>query len=94
MNVGYRHRLNGEIEAWAHGNRLLFFRFYGVFQSIDELRCTPTEYGLLPILRAVNDAQPDESLAVGNFANNADEDRGFFEQKRGCFSRNGKTGGF
>ena len=38
--------------------------------------------------------QPDESSSVGNFANNADEDRGFFEQKWGCFSRNGKIGGF
>ena len=58
------------------------------------LRCTPWEYGLLPILRAVNDAQPDESRSVGNFANNADEDRGFFEQKQGCFSLNEKIGGF
>ena len=94
MNVGYRHILDGEIEAWAHGKRLLFFRFYGDFQSMSELRCTPTEYGLLAILRAVNDAQPDESHAVGNFANNADADRGFFEKKQGCFSHNGKTGGF
>ena len=45
------------------------------------LRCTSWEYGLLPILRAVNDAQPDESRSAQNFANNADEDRGFFEQK-------------
>ena len=78
----------------AHGKSTFFFCYYGDFQSMDELRCTPREYRLLPILRAVNDAQPDESLAVGNFANNADEDRGFFEQKQGGFSRNGKTGGF
>ena len=58
------------------------------------LRCTPWEYGLLPILRAVNDAQPDESSSVGNFENNADEDRDFFEQKQGCFSLNEKIGGF
>ena len=45
------------------------------------LRCTPTEYGLLPILRAVNDAQPDENHFVGNFSNNADADRGFFCEK-------------
>ena len=94
MNVGFRHRLDREIEAWAHGNLLLFFRFYGNFQSMAELRCTPREYGLLPILRAVNDAQPDESRSAQNFANSADADRGFFEQKQGCFSRNGKTGGF
>ena len=87
MNVGFRHRLDREIEAWAHGNLLLFFRFYGNFQSMAELRCTPREYGLLPILRAVNDALPDESLAVGNFANNADADRGFFEQKGGASHR-------
>ena len=94
MNIGYGHRLDGEIEAWAHGNRLFFFRFYGDFQSMAELRCTPTEYGVSAILRSVKDALPDESIAVGNFANNADADRGFFEQKWGCFSRNGKTGGF
>ena len=94
MNIGYGHRLDGEIEAWAHGNRLLFFRFYSDFQSMAELRCTPRKYGLLPILRASNDALPDESRAAGKIANNADEDRGFFEQKQGCFSRNGKTGGF
>ena len=47
------------------------------------LRCTPWKYGLLPILRAVNDAQPDESHSVGNFANNTDEDQGFFEQNGG-----------
>ena len=59
-----------------------------------ELRCTPRKYGLLPILRAVNDAQPDERSLVGIFANNADADRGFFEQKQGCFSQNGKIGDF
>lgn len=48
------------------------------------LRCTPWEYGLLPILRAVNDAQPDESRSVGNFANNADEDRSFLSKNRGA----------
>ena len=94
MNIGYGHRLDGEIEAWAHGNRLFFFRFYGDFQSMAELRCTPTEYGVSAILRAVNDALPDASSPVEKIATNADEDRGFFEQKQGCFSRNGKTGGF
>ena len=94
MNVGYRHRLDGEIEAWAHGKRLLFFRFYGDFQIMAKLRCTPNEYRLLAILRAVNDAQLDAGSSVGKFANSADEDRGFFEQKWGCFSRNGKIGGF
>ena len=64
------------------------------FFRIADLRCTPREYGSLPILRAVNDAVPDESLAVGNFANSAEADRGFFEQKWGCFSRDGKIGGF
>ena len=54
------------------------------------LQCTPKEYGLLTIVGAVNDAQPDESSSVGNFENNADEDRGFFEQKWECFSRDGK----
>ncbi|MBQ5687411.1 MAG: hypothetical protein IIV23_06865, partial [Ruminococcus sp.] len=58
------------------------------------LRCTPKEYGLLAILGAVNDAVPDESHAVGNFANNADEDRGFFERKWGRFLKDGKIGGF
>ena len=87
MNVGYRHMLDGEIEAWVHGKRLLFFRFYGDFQSMAELRCTPTDYGLSAILRAVNDAQPDESHAVEKIANNADADRGFFEQKQGGFSQ-------
>ena len=33
------------------------------------------------ILRVANDALPDESLAVGKIANNADADRGFSEQK-------------
>ena len=94
MNIGFKHRLDGEIEASAHGKPTFFFCFYGDFQSMAELRCTPSEYGILAILRAVNDAVPDESLAVGNFANNADEDRGFFEQKQGCFSQDGKTGGF
>ena len=94
MNIGFKHRLDEKIEASAHGKSTFFFCYYGDFQSMSELRCTPREYGLLPILRAVNDAQPDASLAVGNFANSADEDRGFFEQKWGCFSRNGKTGGF
>ena len=68
----------------VHGNRLLFFRFFSDFQSMSELRCTPREYEILSILRAVNDAQPDESRAVWKIANNADEDRGFFEQKRGA----------
>ena len=42
------------------------------------------EYGHSVILRAVNDAQSDESSFVGNFANNADADRGFFEQNGGA----------
>ena len=94
MNIGFKHRSDREIDASVHGKSTFFFRYYGDFQSMAELRCTPREYGLLPILRVVNDAQPDESPSVGNFANNADEDRGFFEQKRGCFSRNVKIGGF
>ena len=94
MNIGFKRRSDREIEASAHGKSTFFFRYYGDFQSMAELRCTPREYGLLPILRVVNDTQPDESRSVGNFANNADEDRGFFEQKQGCLSRNGKTGGF
>lgn len=81
MNIGFKHRLDGEIEASAHGKQTFFFCFYGDFQSMAELRCSPWEYGFLPILRAVNDDQPDESRSVGNFANNADADRGFFEQK-------------
>lgn len=71
-----------------------FFCYYGDFQSMAELRCTPREYRVLAILRVANDAVPDESRAVGIIANNADEDRGFFEQKQGCFSHNGKIGGF
>ena len=94
MNIGFKHRLDGEIEASAHGKPTFFFCFYGDFQSMAELRCTPREYGLLPILRAVNDAQPDESPSVGNFANSADADRGFLSKNGGCFSYNGKTGGF
>ena len=94
MNIGFKYRLDGEIEASAQGKPTFFFCYYGDFQSMAELRCTPREYELLPILRAVNDAQPDASLAVGNFANNADADRGFFAQKQGFFSRNGKIGGF
>ena len=46
--------------------------------------------GSLAILRPVSDAAPNERSHVGNFVNNADEDRGFFEQKWGYFSRNGK----
>ena len=65
----------------VHGKQTFFFCYYGDFQSMAELRCTPKEYRLLAILRAVNDAQPNEDSSVRNFANNADEDRGFFEQK-------------
>ena len=83
-----------KIESSAHGKSTFFFCYYGDFQSMAELRCTPRKYGLLPILRAVNDAQPDERSLVGIFANNADADRGFFEQKQGCFSQNGKIGDF
>ena len=46
------------------------------------------------ILRVANDALPDESSSVGKFANNADADRGIFEQKWVYFSRNEKVGGF
>ena len=49
-----------------------------------QLRCTAKEYGLLSILRAVNDAQLDESSSAQNFANNADADRGFFSKNRGA----------
>ena len=52
------------------------------------------EYGLSAILRAANDAVPDESRAVGKIANNADADRGFFERKQGFFLQDGKIGGF
>jgi hypothetical protein len=65
----------------AHEDRLLFFRFYGNFQSMAELRCTPKEYGHLAVLRVTNGALPDARSTIGKFANNADEDRGFFEQK-------------
>ena len=85
MNIGFKHRLDEKIEASAHGKSTFFFCYYGDFQSMAELRCTPREYGLSAILRASNDALPDESHSIGNFANNADEDRGFFEQKQGCF---------
>ena len=93
-NVGFLYRLDGKIAASAHGNRLLFFRFFCDFQSMAELRCTPREYGLSAILRASNDALPDKSHAIGKIANTADADRGFLEQKQGCFSRNRKIGGF
>ena len=81
MNIGFKHRLDEKIEASAHGKSTFFFCYYGDFQSMSELRCTPREYGLLPILRAVNDARPDESHAVEKIANNADADRGFFSEK-------------
>ena len=58
------------------------------------MRCTPKEYGLLAILGAVNDARPNKSASVRKFANDADADRGIFEQKQGCFSLNEKIGGF
>ena len=90
MNVGFNHRLDREIEVWAHENRLLFFRFYGDFQSMAELRCTPTEYGHLAILRVTNGALSDSSSHVGNFANNADEDRGFLSENRGASHRTEK----
>ena len=93
-DVGFKNGFDGKFETSAHGKSTFFFCYYGDFQSMAELRCTSKEYMLLAILRAVNDAVPDESLAVGNFANNAYEDRGFFEQKQGCFSQDGKTGGF
>ena len=41
-----------------------------------------------------NDAVPNERNAVGKIANNADADRGFFEQKWGDFSQDRKIGGF
>ena len=46
------------------------------------------------ILKAVNDALPNESHAVGKIANNADADRDFFSEKWGCFSHDEKIGGF
>ena len=94
MNIGFKHRSDREIEASAHGKSTFFFRYYGDFQSMAELRCTPKEFGLSAILRVVNDAQPDKSHSVGKNANNTDADRGFFEPKWGCFSQDGKIGGF
>ena len=82
MNFGYRRMLDGETKASGHRKRLLFFRFYGNFQSMAELRCTPKEYGHLAILRVTNGAVPDSSSPVGNFANNANEDRGFLSENR------------
>ena len=81
MNIGFKHRLDEKIEASAHGKSTFFFCYYGDFQSMAELRCTPRKYGLSAILRAANDAMLDESLAVGKIANKADEDRGFFSEK-------------
>ena len=94
MNIGFKHRSDREIEASAHGKSTFFFRYYGDFQSMAELRCTPREYGLSAIVRATNDALNDESSFVGKIANNADADRGFFERKWGCFSQDEKTGDF
>ena len=74
-----------EFRAWirSFGARqpTFFFCIYGGFYKIDQLRCTPREYGLSAILRVANGALPDESRAVGKNANNTDADRGFFEQK-------------
>ena len=69
-----------EFKASAHANRLFLLHLWW-FYKIDQLRCTPREYGLSGILRVANDAVPDESRAVGKNANNADADRGFFEPK-------------
>ena len=82
------------IQSFGARQPTFFFCIYGGFYKIEQLRCTPREYGLSEILRAANDALPDESHAVGKIANNADADRGFFEQKQGCFSQDGKTGDF
>ena len=81
MSIGFKHRLDGEIEASAHGKPTFSSAFMAFFYKIDQLRCTPREYGLSGILRVANDAVPDESRAVGKNANNADADRGFFEPK-------------
>ena len=56
MNIGFKRRSDREIEASAHGKSTFFFRYYGDFQSMAELRCTPRKYELLPILSAPNDA--------------------------------------
>lgn len=74
---GFRAR----IQSFGARQPTFFFCIYGGFYKIDQLRCTPREYGLSAILRVANDALPDESIAVGNFANNADADRGFFSEK-------------
>ena len=52
------------------------------------------EYVISAIVRVTNDALPDESHTIGKIANNADEDRGFFERKWGRFLKDGKIGGF
>jgi hypothetical protein len=75
INTGAR------IQSFGAHQQPFFFCIYGGFYKIDQLRCTPREYGLSGILRVANDAVPDESRAVGKNANNADADRGFFEQK-------------
>ena len=67
-----------------------FLLHYGGFYKIEQLRCTPREYGLSAILSASNDAMPDESHAVGKIANNADADRGFLSQNRGASHRTEK----
>ena len=42
------------------------------------------------ILRVANDVLPDESHAVGNFANNADADEAFLSKNRGAYHRTEK----
>ena len=74
---GFRAR----IQSFGARQPTFFFCIYGGFYKIDQLRCTPKEYGLSAILRVANDAVTDESHAVGKIANNADADRGFFERK-------------
>ena len=74
---GFRAR----IQSFGARQPTFFFCIYGGFYKIEQLRCTPREYGLSAILSVSNDAMPDESHAVGKIANNADADRDFFEPK-------------
>ena len=83
-NVGFLHRLDGKNRGFGARQPTFFFCIYGGFYKIDQLRCTPKEHRLSAILREANDVVPDNSHAVGKIANNADADRGFFEQNRGA----------
>ena len=83
---GFRAR----IQSFGARQPTFFFCIYGGFYKIEQLRCTPREYGLSAILSASNDAMPDESHAVGKIANNADADRGFLAKNRGTSHRTEK----